>query len=52
MTAWQQIHLLLLGIERQHLANASALYTTQGTRACHQLAGFGRWAPPEYRMGR
>ncbi len=20
--------------------------------ACHQLAGFGRWAPPEYRMGR
>jgi hypothetical protein len=30
MTAWKQIHLLLLGIERQHLANASALYTTQG----------------------
>ena len=25
MTAWKQIHLLLLGIARQHLMNASAL---------------------------
>ena len=31
MTTWKKIRLLLLGIARQHLANASALYTTQGT---------------------
>jgi hypothetical protein len=26
MTTWQKIHLLLLGIARQHLVNASALH--------------------------